>query len=193
VSLTGALLVVAILLPQFIAQLRISFLHGGFAQLARDDVIVAAVGDIGRNRVGPASAAGAAADPSASALLAATALTLAITLLSAVSARTLPLTSALSLSLSTLSLSLAAAVSLFSIACAIRAALASSIRSRSFAIRTAGAAASATLLPGDDGLLIADASVENAQRRIQFTIDLRGTFARSHRSAAAAAGCTALA
>ena len=44
----GALLVVAIFLPQLLLQLRISFLHRRLAQLARHDVIVAAVADIRR-------------------------------------------------------------------------------------------------------------------------------------------------
>src|SRR5690242_15807440 len=45
-SLT-VLLVVLVLLPQFLAQLRIRLLHRRFAQLTRDDVVVAAVGDVG--------------------------------------------------------------------------------------------------------------------------------------------------
>src|SRR5512138_605052 len=67
-ELLTRLLVVAILLPQLLAQLRIRLLHRRLAQLSRDDVVVVAVGYIGRHYATSATAgqrtAGAAAPTS---------------------------------------------------------------------------------------------------------------------------------
>src|SRR5918994_4141685 len=89
---TRVLLVVPIFLPQLLAQLRIGFLLRGLAQLARDDVVVAAVRNVGRYRVRAATAARATADSTTPALLAialalALALTLTLSLSLALSAR----------------------------------------------------------------------------------------------------------
>jgi len=65
-----ALLVLAVLFPQPLAQLRVRLLHRGLAQLARDDVIVATVRDIGRHGVRPGAAGGSTAHPATAALLA---------------------------------------------------------------------------------------------------------------------------
>src|SRR5690606_17804780 len=81
---TRRLLVVAILLPELLAQLRIRLVHRGLAKLARYDVIVAAIGDIRRDSARTAAAAGPAADAASSAAaLAALTLTLTLALTSA--------------------------------------------------------------------------------------------------------------
>src|SRR5688572_7902491 len=82
-SSTRVLLVVPIFLPQLLAQLRIGLLLRGLAQLARDDVVVAAVRNVGRHCIRAATAARAAADSTAPTLLAiarALAFTLTLTL-----------------------------------------------------------------------------------------------------------------
>src|SRR5690606_22895849 len=54
----ASLLVIAVLLPEFLAQLRVGLVHGRLTQLARDDVVIAAIRDAGRHRVRAAAAAG---------------------------------------------------------------------------------------------------------------------------------------
>jgi len=181
---TGALatlLIIPILLPQFLAQLRIGLVHRRLAQLAGDDVVVAAIRDAGWNGVRPAATAGAAAHTTATAPLAtaAFALTLALALtLSGTLAATLLAAGALSFSAGT-PFAFAARIAALAFALAFALALALS-----------ATAASATALAGDRLLLGAHAAVENAERLIEFEIDLRGAFAGRHRTAAAAGAAT---
>jgi hypothetical protein len=96
----GVLLVVAILLPQLLAQLRVGLVHRGLAQLTRNDVVVASVGDVGRHGVRPAAAGCTAADTAATAALLTTfalALTLALSALRAALAALLTLALAIAL------------------------------------------------------------------------------------------------
>src|ERR1044071_7458769 len=65
-----SLLVIAILLPQLLAQLRILFVHCRFAQLACNHVVVSAIGNIRRDCIGTAATAGTAAQSSASTIAA---------------------------------------------------------------------------------------------------------------------------
>src|SRR5690606_22091226 len=68
---TGILLVIAILVPEFLAQLRIFLLHRRLAQLPRDDVVIAPVRNVRRHRIRAAASACAATDATATALSAA--------------------------------------------------------------------------------------------------------------------------
>jgi len=65
----GALLVLAVFRPEPLAQLRVRFLHRCLTQLARHDVVVVTVGDVGRHVTGPRAALGTAADTTTTALL----------------------------------------------------------------------------------------------------------------------------
>ena len=58
---SASFLVLAILVPQLLAQLGIGLRHRGFAQLPCHDIIIAAVRDIRRNRIRAAATLGAAA------------------------------------------------------------------------------------------------------------------------------------
>src|SRR5262249_36961194 len=95
IALLRALLVVAILLPELLAQLRIGFLHRRFTQLTRDDVVVAAVRNVRRHGRWPVAATRAAADTATTAGATAArraafftlSLTFALTLLSCAAAR----------------------------------------------------------------------------------------------------------
>jgi hypothetical protein len=184
---TRALLVIAILLPQLLAQLGIRLVHRGLAQLARYDVIVAAVRNVGWNGVRAAAACSAPADSAAAALLTSAPLTLTLAL-------TLTLTLTLSLSCLTARSSLAA--SPLTLAFAVGAAFAAftpgaartalTVCACAFLAQTAGAAAS-TALTRDHGLFLPHSPVENAKRFVELTIDLRRAFTARHGSAAPAA------
>src|SRR4051794_3831742 len=80
--LTRALLVIAILLPKFLSQFRIGFLHCRFTQLARDNVIVAAIGNVSSPgpRPPPPPTSPAATDPTAAASISIPTVTLTLTI-----------------------------------------------------------------------------------------------------------------
>jgi hypothetical protein len=174
-SSTRVLLIVPIFLPQLLAQLGIGFLLRGLAQLARNDVVVAAVRNVGRHRVRAAAAARAAADSTAPTL---PAIALALTF---------PLTFALALTLTARATATAGRAALAAVAITIPAGTATAGRSgilTTGVVTAAGSTAAATLTR-DHRLLIADASIEDAERRIELAIDLRGALAGGHSTAAA--------
>src|SRR5690606_9563098 len=74
-----ALLIIAVLLPEFLAQLRIALVHGCFAQLTRHDVVVAAIRNARGHGVRAAASGGTATDAAATALPATPTVTLALT------------------------------------------------------------------------------------------------------------------
>jgi hypothetical protein len=178
----GPLLVIAILLPQFLAQLRISFVLSRLAQLPRDDVVITTVRDIRGRRVGPAAAAGTATYSAATTALTAAlalALTFALTLALALSL-TLTLTLALALALLTSTLAVAAVTVAFAAGAAIL-----SIGAGTFALSTAPRATSSAALASNRGLLVAHATIKYTKSLIELAVDLRGAFASRHRAATA--------
>jgi hypothetical protein len=68
VSSLGALLVLAVLIPKPLTQLRVRFLHGGFPQLTGNDVVIATIGNIAWHGTGARPALRAAADSAATLL-----------------------------------------------------------------------------------------------------------------------------
>jgi hypothetical protein len=174
----GPLLIIPVLLPQFLAQLRIGFILRGLAQLPSDDIVVATVRDIRWRRVRATAATGTAAHTTtAAALSAALALAVALTLTFAALTLTLALSAAAALLASALTLAITSA---FTFAAVLTGALARA----AIALSTAGATA-ATSLTGDLRLLIAHTAVEDAERLIQLAIDLRRALTGRHRTAAA--------
>src|SRR5688572_31995192 len=59
---SASLLVATVFLPERCAQFRVRLLHRRLADLPRDDIVVLAVRDVGRNRLRALTAGGAAAD-----------------------------------------------------------------------------------------------------------------------------------
>jgi hypothetical protein len=171
----GPLLIIAILLPQLLAQLRIGFVHCSLAQLPRHDVVIAAIWNIRGRRVGPAAATGTTTHSATTAALTAFALAIALTLaLSlALSGAAALLTGALAIAASTVAFTAATAVlAVFAGASAV-------------AESTAPRSTTSAALASNRGLLVSHAAVENSKRLVQLTVDLRGALASGHRTAAA--------
>lgn len=142
-------------------------MHGCFAQLPSHDIVVAAIRNVGRNSIGAIAACSATAISPAARAIAALGSAGAV-------ART-----ALSLSLC---LTFARTVAFaLAVTFASSALFRSNIAARSACLpATARPAATIAALTGNDRLLIAHASIENAERGIEFSIDLRSSFAGGH-------------
>jgi hypothetical protein len=183
---TSTLFVVAIFLPELLAQLRVRLVHRGFAQLTRDDIVIAAVRNISRNRVRPAAAAGTTAISTTATL------SVALTLL--------PLALALT--------ALAGAIAVLTIALAVLAialpalagAVARTLRTAAFRFATgaavcalaarafsaACAATAPTALARNRCLFVTDRPIEHAEGNIELAVNLRLAFVLRHGATAAA-------